>query len=65
VPKVKTKTKPKKPNNVVKLEKVKEEKEKPIKEKNFTLDYGDDGQFIKCLNLQKLTIKQIYLFYNH
>jgi len=50
VPKVKTKTKPKKPNNVVKLEKVKEEKEKPIKEKNFTLDYGDDGQFIKCLN---------------
>lgn len=50
MPKTKTKTKPKKQNNVVKIDKVKEEKKKPIKEKNFSLDRGDDGQFIKCLN---------------
>jgi hypothetical protein len=50
VPKAKTKTKPKKPNNVVKLDEVKEEKKKPIKEKNFSLDRGTDGGFIVCLN---------------
>lgn len=53
MPKPKTKTKPKKENNVVKLEKQKEVKktaEKPIKEKNFTLDRGNDGGFIEDLN---------------
>ena len=46
MPKAKTKTKPKKQNNVVKLDEVKEEKKKPIKEKNFTLDRGTDGDYI-------------------
>lgn len=62
VPNTKTKTtekkiksKIKKTNNVVKLEEVKvvEEApttEKPIKEKNYTLDRGTDGKFIDCLN---------------
>lgn len=50
MPKTKTKTKPKKQNNVVKLDEVKEEKKKPIKEKNFTLDRGTDGGFIVDLN---------------
>ena len=50
MPKAKTKTKPKKQNNVVKLDEVKEEKKKPIKEKNFTLDRGTDGNFIVRLN---------------
>jgi len=51
VPKAKTKTKPKKSNNVVKLEEVKETKKKETpKSKNITLDKKPDGNYICTLD---------------